>query len=405
MLPDGESILYTYTSGGSSRFSLLSLEMGESRVLLRGSTNIYQARYLPTGHLVFAQAGGLWAAPFDSSRLELTGSPVSVLDGVHEATRAIIGPTAYFAVADEGSLAYAPGRAAGKASLVWVDREGRETDWTEEDNMLQNPRLSPDGSRVAVRVASPEGGDIWIYEVGRGTRTRLTFEGVNVEPVWSPDGERIAFSAGEDPDLQWIPADGSATAQLLLQEKDTQLPSSWSPDGRILAFYEIDPKTARDIWAMKIDGDAAPTPILVTEFNEHSPMFSPDGRWLAYVSDESGREEVYVRPYPGPGAKHAVSTEGGREPAWSPDGRELFYRSGNKMIVAPVETAPDFTAGTPRVLFEGPYIMYLGGGNNYDVTADGRRFLMIRRELGPAPTQINVVLNWTEELKRLVPTN
>jgi serine/threonine-protein kinase len=206
--------------------------------------------------------------------------------------------------------------------------------------------------------------------------------------------------------MQWIPGDGSGTAQLLVQvEANTPAASSWSPDGRILAFYDINPNTVRDIWTMPLDGSAEPTPILVTEFNEHSPMFSPDGDWLAYVSDESGREEVYVRPYPGPGAKHPVSSEGGREPVWSADGQELFYRNGDKMMVVAVETEPDFNAGRPRVLFEGSYAMGSGGGYNYDVTPDGRRFLMVRRQLGPAPRQINVVLNWAEELKRLVPVN
>jgi serine/threonine-protein kinase len=156
---------------------------------------------------------------------------------------------------------------------------------------------------------------------------------------------------------------------------------------------------------MPVDGNGVPTPILVTEFSEHSAMFSPDGRWIVYVSDESGREEIYVRPYPGPGGKYAVSTEGGREPVWSSGGREIFYRNGDKMMVVPVQTNPDFSAGTPKVLFEEPYAMWFGGGNNYDVTPDGQRLLMIRRDTESAPRQINVVLNWHEELKRLVPTN
>jgi serine/threonine-protein kinase len=381
------------------------METGVSRVLLEGNTYICQAQILPTGHLVYAQSGGLWAAPFDLSHLELTGSPLSVLDGVHEVTRAVTGPTAYYAVADEGSLVYVPGQAVGGTTLAWVDREGRETAWTEEE-ILQNPRLSPDGTRLAVTVASREGRDIWVYEVDRGTRTRLTFGGgVNTEPIWSPDGTRIAFASGTDLDLKWVPADGSGSAQLLLQKEENQLPSSWSPDGRTLAFYEINPDTARDIWTITLDGQGAPRPILVTEFNEHSPTFSPDGRWLAYVSDESGREEIYLRPFPGPGAKYPVSRTGGREPVWSAHESELFYRSGDKVMSVAVETVPDLTTGTPRVLFEGPYIMYLGGGNNYDVSPDGSRFLMIRSELGQAPRQINVVLNWFEELKRLVPTN
>jgi serine/threonine-protein kinase len=404
MLPGGKNLLVTdLNDREESLLSLLSMETAESRVLLRGSAASFQARYLVSGHLVYAQSGGLWAVPFDISSLELTGSPVSVLDSVHEVPMTSNEPVTYFAVADTGTLIYAAGGVAEKTSLVWVDRDGRETLLGEHEERLSNPRLSPDGTRVALWVSSPGGSDIWVYDVDRGTRTRLTFGAPSFEPVWSPEGARIAFAG--DFDVNWIPADGSATAQTLVARRDIPLaPSSWSPDGRTLALYEINPNTARNIYVMQIDGDSTPTPILATEFNEHSPMFSPDGRWLAYVSDESGREEVYVRALSGSGAKHPISMEGGREPVWSADGRELFYRNGDKMMVVAVQTEPDFNTGTARVLFEGRYAMGSGGGNNYDVTPDGRRFLMVRSDVESAPNQINVILNWAEELKRLAPT-
>jgi dipeptidyl aminopeptidase/acylaminoacyl peptidase len=217
-------------------------------------------------------------------------------------------------------------------------------------------------------------------------------------------GTHIAFSKSPNINLHWIPTDGSGAAQPLLEkEEGVQLPSSCSPNGRILAFYEINADTKRDIWEIPIGGDGAPKPILNTKYSEHSAMFSPDGHWLAYVSDETGQEEIYVRLYPGSGGKHAVSSGGGREPVWSSGGREIFYRNGDKMMVAAVQTEPEFTARTPRVLFEEPYAMWFGGGNNYDVTSDGQRLLMIRRDLESAIRQIHVVLNWFEELKERIP--
>jgi serine/threonine-protein kinase len=404
LLPDGKNLLYTLSTGEDSELSVLSMDTGESRVLVSETSGAFQARYVSTGHLVYAHSGGLWAVPFDVSTLELASPPVSVLDDVYEIPLIIPEPANYFSVADNGSMIYVPGPMAGANSLVWVDREGQETTWVDEGKMYNNPRLSPDGRSVVLAVTTPDGGDIWIYEVDRGTRTRLTFGGLHNEPVWSPDGARIAFATATWGAVDWMPTDGSSPAQTLVQNDDVfQVPSSWSPDGRTLTFYKIGSDTTRDIWALPMDGDAVPKLILGTEFNEHSAMFSPDGRWLVYISDESGREEVYVRPYPGPEAKQIVSTEGGREPVWSADGGEIFYRSGDKVLAVDVQTDPDFTAGTPRVLFEEPYAMWYGGGNNYDVTPDGRRFLMIKTDLESAPRQIHVVLNWFEELKRLVP--
>jgi Tol biopolymer transport system component len=255
--------------------------------------------------------------------------------------------------------------------------------------------------------------------------TRFSFQGDNnVTPFWTPDGKRIVFiSNKEGPrNLFWQLADGSGGLERLTTSEFTQIPGSWSPDGQLLAFSEVNGATGYDIWVLRLGDTSAASAqapsagsgqvrkaqvFLQTKFNEAAPQFSPDGHWLAYVSDESGRKEIYVQPYPGPGGKWQISTEGGVEPLWNRNGRELFYRSGKKMMAVEIATKPSFSAGTPKVLFEGQYqSLPTISTTNYDVSPDGRRFLMLKptEQAQAAPTQINVVLNWFEELKRRVPT-
>jgi Tol biopolymer transport system component len=227
--------------------------------------------------------------------------------------------------------------------------------------------------------------------------------------AWSPDGKRIAFYSGKEgpTNLFWQLADGSGGLERLNTSEYTQAPNSWSPDGQLLAYIEINPKTGYDIWVLRLS-DRKTQPFVRTPFNEGAPRFSPDGRWLAYMSDESGRREIYVQPYPGPGGKWQISTGGGTEPVWNRNGRGLFYRSGDKMMAVDIATQPGFAAGKPRMLFEGPYVPIPLPNTfpNYDVSPDGQRFLMLKpsEQAQTAPTQINVVLNWFEELKQKVPT-
>jgi Tol biopolymer transport system component len=298
--------------------------------------------------------------------------------------------------------------------LVWVDRAGGITPLTEDRRRYSYPRLSPDGKQVAVSIDAPSARNIWIYDVEGGSPERLTDEGDIEEVIWTPDSKRLTFGAyrkvnvdwdGHE-DIYWMPSDGSRPAEPLVTVSGIQWPSSWSPDGRILAFIERrNPANLNyDIWIYPIGGE--PAPFVVTEFTEHGAVFSPDGHWLAYHSNESGQMEVYVRAYPGPGGVSKVSTDGGSEPMWSPDGRELFYRCEDQLIAVAVETRPRFRAGLQQVLFAGPYV--LGGEAQYSVSPDGQRFLMI--EEGGAwneiatQAQIILVQNWFEELKRLCPT-
>jgi serine/threonine-protein kinase len=266
-----------------------------------------------------------------------------------------------------------------------------------------HPRISPDGSRVAVDMFIQSRRDVWVYDLTRGTRTRLTNNDAGTYsglPAWTPDGARVSFYSIDE--LYSRAADASTESERLTEEaKRGRYPISWSPDGTTLAFAETQPAGERDIFMLPVGGE--PQPFLSTSFNESSPMFSPNGRFIAYVSDASGRYEVYVRTYPEGDEMSLVSTDGGTAPVWSRDGRELFYRDGYKMMVVRVELGSTFRAQRPSPLFEAPYAVDGAGHPAYDVSNDGQRFLMIQ-ESAAERTQLNVVFNWFEELERLVPT-
>jgi Tol biopolymer transport system component/predicted Ser/Thr protein kinase len=397
-LPDGKAVLFM--DGLPARVAVYSLETGERRDLIQGATSPH---YLPIGYLVYAQAGGnLMAAPFDARRQTVTGAAVPVGEGV--LTSLANGATQY-SLSDTGSLIYVSGGAeAAQRKLVWVDRKGIEQLLPAPPHAYRYPRLSPDGQRVGATIEEG-GGQIWLYDLHRDTLTRMTFEGTyNLIGTWTPDGTRIAFGSNKEgsPNVFWQRADGSGGLERLTTSQYSQNPTSWSPDGQTLTFIQINPKTGFDIWVLRMD-ERKVQPFLQTPATESAPRFSPDGHWLAYTSDESGRTEVYVQPYPGPGGKWQISTDGGTEPVWNPKGRELFYRSGDKMMIVDVTTQPSFSAGKAKLLFEGQYLPTPSTFPDYDVSPDGQRFLMLKA-VGQAQglTQVNVVLNWTEELKRLV---
>ena len=405
VLPGGKAILFTIGTGDITSFddasiAVLSLETGEYRVLVEGGTN---ARYSTTGHLVYARAGSLLAVPFDLNELRVKGAPTPILHGV---TISSVNGPAEFSVSRDGSLIYAPGDSRGdNHRVLWVDREGQAQPLIETPRGFYLPRLSPDGRLLALNISGANG-SVWVYDLHRSSLARLTFSFDNDYAIWTPDSRRVTFgSTREGPwNLFWQTADGSAKAERIVPSEHRQQPASWSPNGKVLAFEEFRPETGRDIWILAREDDRKPEPFLKTEFNEGDPMFSPGGRWIAYVSDESGQYEVYVRPFPSSERKFQVSTEGGTPPVWNPGGRELFYRNGDKMMVVDIETKGDLTLGKPRLLFErrspGWWGLY------FDVAPDGQRFVMIDdSEAKPAPTQLNLVLNWSEELKRLAPND
>jgi len=404
-LPSGKAVIFAGAPGTgnwtAARIAVQSVGSGEHRTLVQGAT---APGYAPSGHLVYAQEGSLMAVPFDVRRLEVTGTAVPAIEGVLQSP---VTGSAQYGISATGSLVYVSGSVLGEQSkLVWVNRNGTEQALAAPPRAYLNPRLSPDGQRVAVSISEQEA-QIWLYDLPRETLTRFTFEGTsNQYPVWTPDGKRIAFRSNKEGPLNiyWQIADGSGGLERLSAADEAQTPNSWSPDGRLLAFMEIT-TPGQNIWVLRI-GDRKAEPLTGTAFVNGAPEFSPDGHWLAYISDESGRREIYVQAYPGPGGRWQVSTDGGTEPVWNRNGRELFYRNGDKMMAVDVAARPTFTSGRPRMLFEGPYEPTPVTFPNYDVSPDGRRFLMLKpaEQQQTAATQINVVLNWTEELKRLVPT-
>ena len=359
LLPGGHAVLFvTTTSGGSGlttgRLSVLALDTREVIPLGLDGTSPH---YVSTGHVVYAvEDGSVRAVPFDPERLEVIGNVVTLIDGVSIKSSG----AANFSVSDAGRLVYVAGEGiTDQLTLVWVDRQGRTELLDMELRDYLRPRLSPDGTQVAVDITSDGNLDIWVAGLERGTLSRLTVDGSNEAPIWTPDGTHVAFAStrpgSPDSDIYWAPADRSGDAEPLLIRDNNQIPYSWSPDARLLAFSEMHPATGRDIWVLPMDGE--PQPFLVTSFSERAPAFSPSGRWLAYVSDESRRDEVYVQPYPGPGPRAQVSVNGGREPVWSADGTELFFRSldGTDMMAVAVEIEPVFAAESPQLLFQGRY--------------------------------------------------
>ncbi|MGA7791761.1 MAG: protein kinase [Candidatus Acidiferrales bacterium] len=402
-LPGGKAVVFAAGTNAlnftGAQVAVQSVGTQERRNLIQGGTN---PRYASSGHLVYAQGGSLMAVPFDPQRLETTGAAVPVVEGVLQNTFG----AAQYSVSATGSLVYVSGASqSAQLRLVWVNRNGAEQPLAALAHAYVGPRFSPDGRQVAVTISEQET-QVWLYDLSRETLTRLTFEGTaNNAPLWTPDGKRIAFNSNNEGagNIFWQLADGSGGLESLTTNGSLKAAGSWSPDGQLLAYHEVNPTTQRDIWVLRMR-DRKAEPFLRTRFDEAEPRFSPDGRWIAYISDESGRYEIYVQPYPGPGGKWQISTEGGTEPVWNPNGRELFYRTGDKMMAVDIATQHGFSAGTPRMVFEGQYEKAPFPISNYDVSPDGQRFLMLKpTEQAAAPTQINVVLNWFEELKQKVP--
>jgi len=406
VLPNGKGVVFTVrtSANGGTRYSIgvADIPSGTHRILV---DDAMYARYATSGHLLYVTTNKtLMAVPFDQNSMKVTGEPTALIEGMRLGAFG----SADLAVSDAGTLVYATAAGQDKDELVWVSRDGKaqsiDPDW---QSKLSSPALSRDGKRLAItRRINSQRTDIWIKQLDRGPSIKLTLDGnANGRPTWTADGKSVTFSsdAGGSVMRLWTKrADGTAQAVMQLNEKRGIFESLWSPDGKWLV-YSTDAAALGegDILGIRPGIDAAPQPLIATKFIESTPALSPDGRWLAYTSNESGDYENYVVPFPNTGAaKWLVSTHGGMEPLWSHSGRELFYRDGARNLVAvQVKTTPTFSLGLTTVLFPAGGFTYSEVLRQYDVSADDRRFLMIRPVAADASANLIVVENWFEELK------
>jgi serine/threonine-protein kinase len=409
MLPDGETVMYLNAATAPSKVMVQSLKSGQQKELLEANI----AQYVKTGHIVYGLENNLYAVQFDMDALEVIGGSVPLVEGVLNVTYYW-----HYAISDSGTLVYvtedSPG--FGQRTFVWVDREGNEQPLGAEPNSYDIYfKISPDGMKVALSIMESGNMDIWIWDQERKNSNRLTFNGsFDVRPIWTPDSKRIIFDSGREgrEGIYLIEADGSGKVERVARITDRIFwPSSISADGKTLFLVENAGDEGRgNVGMLSLEGDRTPKLLLQEEYDETTPRISPDGRWIAYASDESGRSRIYVRPFPdiNSGGRRQVSTsEGGDSPVWSPDGHELFYRGENSIMAVPVETEPTLKLGTPVSLFPNRY--YVG---EFDIHPDGNRLLMLKPaevidgdSTEDTTPKINVVVNWFEELKDRVPTD
>ena len=417
LLPGGNAVLYTAPAGpgadNDANLVVQPLPSGSRKVVYRGG---YHGRYLPTGHLLYLRDGALFAVPFDLDQLEVTGPVVSVLDGVTSDLRS---GGAQVSVSIDGTLAYLPGPSVGGTSPVhWLDLAGNTAPLWTPPGLWYNIHFAPDGRRLSLDVYSGNTSDIWIYEWDRDTATPLTrHQGYDGKAVWTPDGRRIVFNSDRDnpvPSLYWQRTDGTGNAERLTVAKRPQWPVSWHPSGLFLAFEEDTSEASWDLMILPMAGDDAtgwksgtPVAFLSTPFAEKEPNFSPDGRWVAYQSNETGRNEIYVRPFRGHGEGWRISTGGGTFPIWSRTRRELFYGADGQIMVAAYTVESDaFRAEKPRVLSNVRYT-HMGPARMFDLRPDGLQFAVAaaaKEEGGGKRDRIVMILNFFDELRRISPS-
>ena len=398
-LPDGTAIAYAASNSDdftSSRIVVQSLRTGERTEIGEGT----YPRYTSNGYIVFARETSLLALPFDIERLRPIEKPRLLANDLRMNT---VTGGALFAVS-HNALVYRPvGASFVPRLMVWVDTNGNEEIVPLEPRPILQPRLSPDGTRVAFTVGErTRDRDVWIYDFAHRAAAQLTVEtGEDETAVWSRDGGRIAFSATRDNQPRMIlalPSSGGGQPTHLGSGRYSVHVSDWSPDGGVLAWTEFDPASGGKIRVITADGSRTIQTLTNTAFDNRGAVFSPDGRWLAYTSNESGRDEVYAQPYPGPGPKRRISVGGGQEPAWPRADSRIYFRGQDRMMSVDVRTSPTFVASTPGPLFVDKYETEHNADRNYDVSADGRRFLMLKTARPFLPAELNVVLNWSATL-------
>jgi serine/threonine-protein kinase len=398
VLPGGQAVLFSIANGGTPQVAVLDLKSRRYNVLVQDGSS---PRYVATGHLVFYRSGTLFTAPFDAKALKLTGSEAPVVENVSN----LIEDAADYSISDSGMLVYMEGAGVGgRTILKWVDRKGVAQP-IGDAQLWGTGRLSPDGKHIANGIYVGKLEDIWVVELERNTKTRLTFGGINSFPIWAPDGKWITFSFERDGKhgISRVAADGSGKPEVLLETEFASTPHSWSPDGKTLIYSHQGSDKKRHLWSvMAQPGQGAAKPVQLHDmpFFEQDGQISPDSRWLAYESMESGSREVYVQPFPGLGAKVRISTQGGYAPRWSRDGKELFYRTtqaASDLMAVDVKSSTEFRAGIPLALFKSLT------GSTWDVSPDGKRFLMEQGEGVQSGRKLVGVVNWFDELRRRVP--
>jgi Tol biopolymer transport system component len=416
LLPGGKALLFVVrtteeASVDNADIWAVTLATAQRKLVIKSGTDPHFTR---SGHLVFLRAGVLFAVAFDAERLEVKGEATPIVENVRENPRVGAGQ---FSIADDGSLVYVPGGVSfGEHELVMVDKSGKTRSLTANARPYEDFSISPDGRFIATTI---EGSvtDTWIHNIARDTDSRFTFGVEHRDPCWTPDGTRITYSGYKDGKdaLFWKPVDGNGPEELLVTSDTDAYPWFWSRDGRILLYSKASPSGSAEVWALSMP-DRTTRPILQSQFDDEYAIFSPDGKWIAYNSNESGRDEVYVMPFPSLSPRTRVSTNGGRHPLFSPDGRQLYYRSGtsleamdqralaatSRVMAVSIDTKSGLNVGAPRALFEGPFF---DSGHDWAITPDGNNFLFIRdKATQAAPAEMNVVLNWFEELKRRIPS-
>ena len=410
-LPGGKAVLFTVgTLGSPDNYDAATIEAvevatGKRHTVLKGASS---ARYVATGHLLFAREASVYAVAFDVDSLTTRGSPVQVVQGVNGDTTT---GASHISVAQNGTLAYTPGSALAAANrLMWVDRKGSAQPLELPQGLYFDPRISPDGTRVAVvwQTITAGSGDVWISDLARKTFTRLSFSGTASAPVWSADGKTIYYSYldpnGRRTTIMRKPADGSREAEsVVVLDARTYLKAVTADGAFALVDYAREQAVggSGEVAKLALVANAKPETLVATPFDDFAGAWSPDNRWLAYQSDESGRAEVYVRDMSSAGGRWQVSTAGGDEPSWSHDGRELYYRNETRMMAISVDTRTTFAPSAPRVLFDGVYNLRSETGVSYALHPTGDRFLMVRLTDENVASSMLVVMNWFADLKRL----